>query len=140
MNLANLTDVNLLARFEKLVRTERKITHLVLECILEIDHRKLYLDQAYPNLFEYLTQAHGYSAGSAQRRISAARLLGEIPEVALKIEEGRINLSQIALAAQTIKAAEKRFAVKMEGEAKLELLEKLETKNFSETQRILSQE
>ncbi|MBX3019785.1 MAG: HNH endonuclease [Bdellovibrionaceae bacterium] len=140
MTLMNLTDANLVDRFQKLVRTERKITHLILECIAEIDRRRLYLDKAYPSLFEYLTQAHGYSAGAAHRRISAARLLKEVPQVAAKIEAGQINLSQIALTAQTIKQAEKQFSEKMDSEAKLELLEKLETKSFAETQQILRQE
>ena len=140
MTLMNLTDANLIFRFEKLVRTERKITHLVLECIAEIDRRKLYLDKAYPSLFEYLTQVHGYSAGAAQRRISAARLLRDVPQVAARIEAGQVNLSQIALAVQTIKLAEKQFSEKMAPEAKLELLEKLKAKSFAETQQILRHE
>ncbi|MBX3019059.1 MAG: HNH endonuclease [Bdellovibrionaceae bacterium] len=140
MTLINLTDASLVDRFQKLVRTERKITHLILECIAEIDRRQLYLDKAFPSLFEYLTQAHGYSAGAAQRRISAARLLKEVPQVAAKIEAGQINLSQIALTVQTIKQAEKQFSEKMDSEAKLELLEKLEAKSFVETQQILRQE
>lgn len=140
MALQTLTDASLLQRFDKLVRTERKITHLVLQCIAEIDRRKLYLDKAYPNLFEYLTQAYGYSAGAAQRRISAARFLIEVPTVARKIEQGQIHLSQISLLAQTIKIAEKKFATKMDSETKLELLEKLENQNVFETQRILAEE
>ncbi len=39
----NLTNDVLLARFDKLVQTERKVTHLVLECIAEIGARQLYL-------------------------------------------------------------------------------------------------
>jgi hypothetical protein len=45
----NLTNEVLLERFDKLVRTERKITHLVLECIAEIGARQLYLPMAYPS-------------------------------------------------------------------------------------------
>lgn len=140
MTLHQMTDAALLIRFEKLVRTERKITHLVLECIAEIDRRKIYLDKAYPSLFEYLTEAFGYSAGAAQRRISSARLLREVPEVAQKIEQGKINLSQVALVAQTIKVSERRFGERMDLESKLELLEKLEAKSIFETQQILAQE
>ncbi|MBX3017839.1 MAG: HNH endonuclease [Bdellovibrionaceae bacterium] len=140
MTLETLSNENLLARFAKLVRTERKITHLVLECIAEVDRRRLYLERAYPSLFEYLTQVHGYSAGAAQRRISAARLLREVPEVAAKIEEGKLNLSQIALVTQNIKLAEKEFGAKMEAEDKLLLLKKIESCSFAETQQILAQE
>lgn len=140
MILSALSKDCLLERFAKLVRTERKITHLVLECIAEIDRRQLHLEMAYPSLFEYLTQAHGYSAGAAQRRISAARLLREVPEVASKIEEGTLTLSQIAIASQSIKAAEKKHSVKMEAEDKLDLIEKIESRSFAETQQILAEE
>ncbi|MBX3018481.1 MAG: HNH endonuclease [Bdellovibrionaceae bacterium] len=140
MTLKTLSHENLLVRLTKLVRTERKITHLVLECIAEVDRRRLYLERAYPSLFEYLTQVHGYSAGAAQRRISAARLLREIPEVAAKIEEGKLNLSQIALVTQNIKLAEKEFGAKMEAEDKRELLAKIESRSFVETQQILAHE
>ena len=54
MGIKRLSDSELIGRFGKLVQTERKITHLVLECIAEIDLRKIYLDQAYPSLFEFL--------------------------------------------------------------------------------------
>lgn len=140
MTLSSLSKNDLLARFTKLVRTERKITHLVLECIAEIDRRQLHLEMAYPSLFEYLTGAHGYSAAAAQRRISAARLLREVPEVAAKIEEGKLNLSQIALVTQNIREAEKTFETKMDAGDKLELIEKIESRSFAETQQILARE
>lgn len=130
----------LIERFVKLVRTERKITHLILECIAEIDRRELHLAMAYPSLFEYLTRVHGYSAGAAQRRISAARLLAEVPQLADKIEDGKLTLSQVALATQNIKLAEKKFAAPMSSDDKLELLEKIESRSFAETQTILARE
>lgn len=140
MKLESFPDARLVERLTKLVRTERKITHLVLECIAEVDRRRLYLEKAYPSLFEYLTQVYGYSAAAAQRRISAARLLREIPEVAAKIEEGKLNLSQIALITQNIQRAEKEFRTKMDATDKLELLEKIESRSFAETQQILAKE
>lgn len=140
MTLQSFSNDLLLERFSKLVKTERKITHLVLECIAEIDRRELHLSMAFPSLFDYLTQAHGYSNGAAQRRISAARLLQEVPQVANKIEEGKLTLSQIACATQNIRLSEKKFAAKMTAEDKLELLEKIESRNFAETQAILAKE
>ena len=81
MILKTLTDDVLEARLKKLVRTERKITHLVLQYIGEVDRRKRYLQRAYPSLFEFLVKQHGYSAAAAMRRIEGARLLIQIPEV-----------------------------------------------------------
>ncbi len=81
------------SREDKLVQTERKISHLVFRYIAAIDDRKLYLDRAFPNLFAFLTTACGYSDGAASRRIKAARALREIPEIGQKLEEGTLNLS-----------------------------------------------
>lgn len=89
------------------MRTERKIIHLVLECIVEIGRRKIYLQQAYPSLFEFLTTKYGYSAGAAMRRIEGARLLNQWPEIASKLEDGSLNLSQLAKAAQSFRHVEK---------------------------------
>ncbi|MBO9666292.1 MAG: hypothetical protein J7501_05715 [Bdellovibrio sp.] len=73
-NISHLYNSDLLIRFGKLVQTERKIIHLVLECISEIDARKLYLEKAYPSLYEFLVQDFGYSSSAAIRRIESARL------------------------------------------------------------------
>ena len=103
MVLRTLSNTELMNRFGKLVQTERKITHLVLECISEIDIRKIYLERAYPSLFEFLTKAFGYSPSAAARRIESARLLREVPEIASKIEEGSLNLSQLSQVQRAIR-------------------------------------
>lgn len=139
MNLHSLDPANLIERFAKLVKTERKITHHILECISEIDRRRIYLDLAYPSLFEYLTRAHGYSSSAAQRRIDAARLLRQIPEVGSKIEAGTLNLSQISLVAQSARRSEKDNLQTVSMKVKTEILEKLESKSFFESQALVAE-
>src|SRR6185312_13987659 len=92
----NLTDSELTEKIKSLAREERELTKNIIEHIAEIDRRKTFLAMAYSSLYEYLTKEIGYSAGAAQRRIDAARLLERVPEVAAKIESGAINLSQIS--------------------------------------------
>ena len=75
MNLNSLSNTQLFASFENLVRSERKVTAQVLECIAEIDRRKIYLEKNFTSLFDYLVKDLGYSPGAAMRRIDAARLL-----------------------------------------------------------------
>jgi hypothetical protein len=94
MTLQNIADHELLSRMEKLARTERKITHLILEHIAEIETRRLYAELGYDGMYSYLIQALGYSEGSAYRRLQSARLLRSVPEIAEKIENGKWNLSQ----------------------------------------------
>lgn len=73
MNLSKIRNHELLARLEKLSRTERKITHVILWHILEVDTRKLFAGPGYSSCFEYLTKGLGYSEGSANRRLQSAR-------------------------------------------------------------------
>ncbi|MBO9665912.1 MAG: HNH endonuclease [Bdellovibrio sp.] len=134
-----LSNADLLARFGKLVQTERKITHLVLECIAEIDSRKLYLDKAYPSLYEFLVREFGYSSSAALRRIESARLLREVPEVAQKIESGALNLSQLSKVQQAVRTVQKMENRQMDVTEKQELLKSIEHTTQQQTEVILSQ-
>lgn len=138
--LQDLSNEMLVNRFSKLVRTERKITHQIVACIAEIEIRKIYLAKAYPTLCEYLMHEHGYSQSSALRRIDAALLLQDVPEVSQKIVEGKINLSQASLLAQTIRLAERNFRAAVTSEQKFEILQKIESRNYQDSQRIICQE
>ncbi len=138
MNLSNLSNEILEARFNKLVKTEHKITHLVLHCIAEIDRRKLYLEKAYSSLFEFLVQSHGYSPSAAMRRIDGARLLQQIPEVAEKLEDGSVNLSQVALLQRADRELKREMGATMPIEIKRELLAKIENQTQLKTEQMIS--
>ena len=60
-NLNALSNDDLISRMEKLVRTERKITHLVLLHIAELEERKVYAELGYDGMYSYLTRGLGYS-------------------------------------------------------------------------------
>ena len=138
-NISHLSNLELLNRFGKLVQTERKITHLVLDCIAEIDSRKLYLDKAYPSLYEFLVQEFGYSSSAALRRIESARLLREVPGLACKIESGALNLSQLSKVQQAVRTVQKVEARKLDIQEKQELLNRIEHTTQQQTEVILSQ-
>ena len=138
--ISRLSNQDLMGRFGQLVQTERKITGLVLECIIEIDRRKIYLEKAYPSLFEFLVKEFGYSPSSAMRRIESARLLREIPEMSEKIKSGAINLSQLAKVQQTIRAVQKTSNIKIVTAQKKEILNKIEFETQAKTELILAQE
>lgn len=103
MNLKHLTDKTLLADTKKLADTYRKVTAELLHHIREIEKRRLFSELGYSSLFSYVVQELGFSDSSAVRRIKAARLLEEIPEIEKKIENGDLNLSNIAKASDTFK-------------------------------------
>ncbi len=139
MILKTLTDDVLEARLKKLVRTERKITHLVLQYIGEVDRRKLYLQRAYPSLFEFLVKQYGYSAAAAMRRIEGARLLIQIPEVSEKLESGALNLSQVALVQRAEREYKKDTKSDLPIETKRELLSRIENQTQAKSEALISQ-
>lgn len=130
--LKRLSNKDLIERVEKLVRTERKITHLVLLHISEIESRKIYADLGFDGMYSYLTKGLGYSEGSAYRRLQSARLLARVPEVAEKIESGSLNLTQLTNVQKCIKENG------ISPERTLEVLGKIENKNSFETQKTLA--
>lgn len=132
MNLRHLTDTALLADTKFLAQREREISLKILHHLKEIDRRKLYSELRFPSLFEYAVKELGYSESSAMRRIHAARLLADIPELEKKIENGHLNLTNLSMAANLFKTED----IKDKG-TKKEILAKLEKKTKKETEKIL---
>ncbi|WP_374074244.1 HNH endonuclease [Bdellovibrio bacteriovorus] len=136
--LRRLSNHELEISLKDLVQKERKLLHVILEHIKEIDSRKLYLERAYSSLYEYLVKEFGYSGSAAMRRIEAARLLNEIPAMAQKIQEGSLNLSQIGELSRSIKEKEKNTGERVSSLQKSELVAKIEYKTTLDTQRELA--
>ncbi len=109
MNLQNIENHDLISRTEKLARSERKITHLILLHINEIESRRLYADLGYDGMFSFLTKHLTYSESSAYRRLQSARLLKQIPEIAEKLETGSLNLTQLTQVQKCLKIENKNL-------------------------------
>ncbi len=103
MNLKHLTDTTLLKDTKHLASKERELTVQIIHHIKEIDRRKLYSDLKYSSLYEYCMKELCYSEGSAQRRISAARMLKDLPDIEPKIESGELSLMNLVLADKFMK-------------------------------------
>ncbi|MEK2644988.1 HNH endonuclease [Bdellovibrio sp. BCCA] len=138
MNIRYLSDENLEQNLKSLVQKEREILSDILLHIAEVDRRKLYLSKAYPSLFDYLTKHLGYSAGSAQRRIDAARLSRDIPEVAESLEAGSLNLSQISLLQKAIRQTQKEAHMAVPVGTKKEILNDLIGKSYQESEVLVA--
>ncbi|UOF00992.1 HNH endonuclease [Bdellovibrio reynosensis] len=136
--LSHLSNNELEARLKDLVQKERKLLHVILEHIREVDSRKLYLGKAYSSIYEYLTKELHYSGSAAMRRLEAARLLRDVPQVAERIQEGSLNLSQIGELSRAIKEKEKISGEKVMSFQKHELIEMVSGKTTQETQHELS--
>lgn len=139
-SLQKIENQELITRLEKLVRSERKITHLILVHIAEVENRSLFADLGYDGMYSYLTKGLGYSDGAAYRRLQSARLLAQVPEVAKKLEEGKLNLTQLAQVQKCLKSEIAESSINRTKEQKLEILERIEDKSSFETQKELARD
>lgn len=135
----NISDQDLDSRLKLLVSKEREVLSHILIHIAEVDRRKLHLDLAYSSLFEYLTKHVGYSNGSAQRRIDAARLSREIPSVIEDLQSGKVNLMQISLLQKSVRQVQSESKIKVSTKTKANLVSGLADKSFSQSQILVSQ-
>ncbi|MGZ3771238.1 MAG: HNH endonuclease [Bdellovibrio sp.] len=136
--LSKISNSDLEFQLKNLVAKERKLLHVILEHIKEVDVRKIYLERAYSSLYEYLVKELGYSGSAAMRRLEAARLLKEVPTLAEKIQEGSVNLSQIGELSRALKEKEKTCGMKVSCAQKEELVGIITGKTTQETQKELS--
>ncbi|UOF02058.1 HNH endonuclease [Bdellovibrio reynosensis] len=132
--LSRFTNEELEARLKDLVQKERKLLHVIIEHIREIDGRRIYLTKGYSSIYDYLTKELGYSGSAAMRRLEAARLLREVPQVAEHLQEGTLNLSQIGELSRAIKEKEKLSGEKVSSFQKQDLVAAVFGKTAQETQ------
>ncbi|MBK7963669.1 MAG: HNH endonuclease [Bdellovibrionales bacterium] len=140
MNLFELTNEELHHRLLNRAAEERRLTHQILQLIAEVDQRKLYLPMAQASLFDYLVKLIGYTPASAQRRIAAARMMQQVPELGSKIENGSLKLTQVSQVQQVLRLVRKKDNIQLLPNEKKDLLAKLENKTGAESELILAQE
>jgi len=137
MNLKNLTDLSLMQTTESYIREEREVLTNLLHHFREIERRRLFCEYQYGSLHKMLVGHFGYSDDEAYRRISAMRLLGEMPEVEEKINKGELSLSHLGLAQSFFKHEKKSLQADLPKESKLEILQKISEQPIREAQRIV---
>lgn len=134
-----LSNQNILEGLGRLVKSERKLMHVILSYIHEIEVRKLHLEIGYDSIYKFLTVHHGYSEDAAYARMHASRLLAKVPEIQDKLEAGSISLTQISKVCSAIRAEQKAGTV-VSPEATLDLFTKIENKNLLETRKTIAVE
>ncbi len=139
MDFKKISNEELNLRLEKLARTERKITHVILLHLNEVESRGLHLKMGFESLYAYLVKALHYSESAAYRRIQAARLLKTVPDIAEKLESGALNLSQLTQVQKCLKE-EKKKGVTVTSQKITEVLTTMECKSTFESEKILTSE
>jgi hypothetical protein len=96
-SLSLLSDTELLARVAASVETERAASADVVKHLMEVERRRLYLDQACSSLYTYCRERLGYSEDAALRRARVARLALRLPRVLDELSSGAIHLTGLFL-------------------------------------------
>ena len=124
--LKTLSNDSLAAKLRDLSQRDLKLTAEIISHIREFMCRRLFLDHGSTSMFGYLVDTLGYPRATAQNRIDAARLLGDVPEIGEDLARGKINLGQITLMAMGVRQVEKENpGLKVSPDQKRELVEKL---------------
>lgn len=134
-----MNDQQLIASTDKLVSEERRITLEVLQHLREIEVRRLFVDLGFESMYRYCIQRLKYSEGEAQRRLSSARLLRELPEIEAQIQSGNLNMTNLS-AVQSFVRAEKLADKALTREEKLELIAAVENKSTRQVKTELIQQ
>src|SRR5580765_6902975 len=80
--------------------SEARSTAVVLSRIAEVDARRLYRDEGYPSMYEFLIHDLHYSEGAAYKRLYAARAAWKFPLLYLAVADGKLHLSGVVLLAK----------------------------------------
>jgi hypothetical protein len=138
IELKKLTDQQLHYKMVRTSQREREISAQMISMVAEAAKRCFYLDLKFGTLYDYMTIGLKYSAGSAQRRISAARIIEEAPEVKAQILDGRLTLSKLAQAEKFFRNEHKNDN-SLSLDEKKTVLQQLENKSSREADRTLLQ-
>ena len=113
---------------------EKNATLALLEHLAEIDQRRLYAIMGYSSLWKYVHHELGYSESQTSERVSAMRLMVQLPEVRDEFENNSVTLTTAAKLATHVRR--ERASV---GQA-LYLLSSIKGKPSREVDRILATE
>ena len=133
-----MTNNEIESRLKTLVSEERRLAREIVALIREADRRKLWADRGFGSPHEWLTKSLGYSEGAAHRRIAAAKLIEQLPELESKLETGEASLSTLAMIQTTFRKEERRTGAKVALETKREIVARCEGQSRATTERTLA--
>ena len=136
--LSNMKTSEFISALQITVRRERHAIVRTCHFINELERRRCFEELGVRNAFTYLTKKEGYSEGSANSRIQAARYLRVIPEAAEKMTKGELSMEAIATVQRTVREAEKQTGKKVSVETKAILLRKAEAKSNIENEQAMA--
>ena len=136
MKLQDLSDDQLLMAMEKIAQGERALLTQALHHLREVERRRLFSKLGFKSLFDYAVKKLLYSEDQAYRRISAMRLLQEIPELEQKLNQGLVSLSNVGLAQRYFREERKVRVIPLS--EKTAVLLKLENLSTRQAEKVVA--
>ena len=136
VNYKALNDDNLDRVMRDTAARERAVTLELLKLLAECERRHLFSKFACSILHAYCVQELKMSDGDAGRKVSAARLLREMPAIEEKVMSGSMPITSVAQVAVFFKR-EAKSGVIYEASEKFELVESLEDLSTRKIESIL---
>jgi hypothetical protein len=128
--LCALSDADLLERLSAVVATERHATVEVIEHLVEVERRRLYLDESCSCLYRYCIDRLGYSEDAALNRHRVTQLALRLPQVLDELRAGTMHLTGLFLLSNHLNATNaKALLGEARGKSRREL-EKLIARRF----------
>jgi 5-methylcytosine-specific restriction endonuclease McrA len=118
------------------VREEKKSILRVLVHLREVERRGIFYVGICTSLFGYCVQELKYSEPESNRRISAMRLMRDMPELETKLKDGNLHMTGINQASTFIRH-EERTAGPLTTEKKQEILHAIENQTKAQIERTL---
>jgi len=138
MNLRNLDDETLRKNTKWLAQEDRTRLVILLRHLRENEKRRLFSKDGFESIHEYVVEELKYSDDEAGRRISAMRLLRELPEIAGCLEDGSLNMTNACMARVLFKK-EKKAGRKCSTEQKREIVGRLIGKSTRHAAKIVAE-
>jgi hypothetical protein len=99
--ISSLSNTELLGRLPALVLAERAARADVVEHLVEVERRRLYLEQACSSLRTYCLERLGYSEEGALKRARVAKLALRFPRALDELRSGAIHLTGLFVLSRT---------------------------------------
>jgi 5-methylcytosine-specific restriction endonuclease McrA len=94
------SDSELVARLPELVKAEHHAVADMIEHLVEIERRRLYLSQSVSSLYRYCIERLGYDEDAALKRHRVAKLALRLPQVLDELRAGTLHLTGLFLLAK----------------------------------------
>ena len=102
--MSNLSNAELVNCFNRLMKNETVVTVSLLEYLGEIEERKLYLEEGYSSMFDWMHNKYKYSRGAAWRRIKSAMAMRQYPMLKDLLLSRELNITTLSSLANHLTA------------------------------------